>query len=125
LTIDDPFEVVSLINAMQEALPLAARARPPLAAVVRDQVPDWSAARPFEISEVSYAGDEGGIMCRFRAGDVHEAQTFHTSITHLAFDRRAPLARQIARYQKRRTKRLKWLHALTGAFQAADEVGRP
>jgi len=112
VTIDDPVEVVFLVSALREVLPLTARASPRLAAVVREQVPDWGTTRPCEISEVSYAGDEGGIMCRFQAGDAADAQVFHVSITHMTFDRRSPLAREIARYQKRRNKRVRRAHEL-------------
>lgn len=51
-------------------------------------------------------------MCRFQASDADDARVFHVSITHLTFDRRSPLARQIARYQKRRNKRIKRLREL-------------
>jgi hypothetical protein len=57
------------------------------------------------ITWISYAGDEGGIVCKLDLGPEVEKAAF-TSITHLRFDARLPLARDIAAYQKHRVKRL-------------------
>jgi hypothetical protein len=58
------------------------------------------------ITWISYAGDEGGIMCRLDFEREIETAAF-ASITHLRFDGRLPLARDIAAYQKHRVKRLR------------------
>jgi hypothetical protein len=50
-------------------------------------------------------GDEGGIVCRLDFGDEAKNAAF-VSITHLRFDARLPLAREITAYQKHRVKRL-------------------
>jgi hypothetical protein len=63
--------------------------------------------RQCEIVNISYAADAGGIMCRFVLTGPRERRAFHVSITHLTFDRRHPLAREIAAYQKHRTKRMR------------------
>jgi hypothetical protein len=44
-------------------------------------------------------------MCKLEFGHETEASVF-TSITHLRFDPRLPLAREITAYQKRRVRRL-------------------
>ena len=57
---------------------------------------------------VSNAGDEGGIVCKLSVeGEADNKLEFFTSITHLDFDRRSPLAREIAAYQKHRVKTLR------------------
>ena len=56
---------------------------------------------------VEYAGDEGGIVCQLDFGGEDGREVFFTSITHLSFDRRLPLAREIAAYQKHRMKRIR------------------
>ena len=52
-------------------------------------------------------GDEGGIVCRLDFGQDDGEKVFFVSITHLTFDRRLPLAREIAAYQKHRVKRIR------------------
>ena len=54
-----------------------------------------------------YVGDEGGIVCRLDFGHEDTEKVFFASITHLTFDRRMPLAREIAAYQKHRIKRIR------------------
>src|SRR5437764_8882006 len=112
LMIDDPVEVVFLVSALRQALPLAGRPIQRLVTVIREQCPDWTPAQACRVSEVAYAGDEGGVMCRLVVGDANAGQVFYVSITHLMFDRRSPLAREIASYQRRRNKRIKRLHVL-------------
>ena len=59
-----------------------------------------------QITLLHYMGDEGGILCKLDLGpDVDEAA--FVSITHLRFDPRLPLAREITVYQKHRVKRLR------------------
>jgi hypothetical protein len=57
------------------------------------------------VTRISYAGDEGRIVCRLAFGSEAGNAAF-VSITHLRFDPRLPLAREIAAYQKHRVKRL-------------------
>jgi hypothetical protein len=57
------------------------------------------------IDWISYAGDEGGILCRLDFGGEAEHAAC-ISITHLRFDPRQPLTREITAYQKHRVKRL-------------------
>jgi hypothetical protein len=57
------------------------------------------------IARVSYVGDEGGIVCRLDLACETEKMAY-VSITHLRFDPRLPLVRQIAAYQKHPVKRL-------------------
>lgn len=103
--IDNADQVERLLAKLQAALPLPARVTPALAATLLDKAHTATINSPCSVTWISYAGDEGGIMCRLSFGDENETAVF-TSITHLRFDPRLPLAREIAAYQKHRVKRL-------------------
>jgi len=103
--IDHPEITERLIAKLNEALPIPARLTPELQVLLRGQNADTTIAAEAAITWVSYAADEGGIVCKLDLGpDVEKAAV--TSITHLRFDARLPLAREIAAYQKHRVKRL-------------------
>lgn len=103
--IDHPKTVERLIAKLTEALPITARVTPELQASLRGQI---GAAIPAQcaVTWVYYMGDEGGIVCKIDLGLNAEKEAF-TSITHLRFDPRLPLAREIAVYQKHRVKRIR------------------
>jgi hypothetical protein len=103
--IDNPAQVERLIQKLQRALPLPARATPELLATLAAKNAASKTSASCSITWISYAGDEGGIVCRldFR-GEAKNAA--FVSITHLRFDARLPLAREITAYQKHRVKRL-------------------
>ena len=109
--IDDPDQVDRLLDRMRAALPLPARMTPRLLATVRDQDPATPLAAACSVTQIDYAGDEGGIVCHLeRGGGGEKGKLIVTSITHLEFDPRLPFAREIAAYQKHRTKRLRRIH---------------
>ena len=105
--IDNPVQVAQLMAKLREALPLCATATPPLLALLRERSPDIYLPPRCRIMRVEYAGDEGGIVCQLDFGGEDGREVFFTSITHLSFDRRLPLAREIAAYQKHRMKRIR------------------
>lgn len=106
--IDHPDQVDRLLTRLREVLPMAARLTPRLLASLREQNPGLSPAAACQIIRIDYAGDEGGIVCHLaREGDDQSGNLVVTSITHLHFDPRHPLTREIATYQKHRIKRLK------------------
>ena len=57
------------------------------------------------VSDVSYAGDEGGIVCHIVPSDIREALV--VSLTHVRMPRTMPLASAVIDYQKHRVKKLK------------------
>ena len=59
-------------------------------------------------------GDEGGIASALDFGFSDPKEVHIVSITHLKFDPRHPLAREIETYCKHRIKRIKKLHGGTG-----------
>jgi hypothetical protein len=89
--IDHPETVERLIAKLNEALPIPARVTPELQCAIT-----W----------ITYMGDEGGIVCKLDLGANAGKEAF-TSITHLRFDPRLPLAREITAYQTHRVKRLR------------------
>ena len=104
--IDKPDQVERLLARLQAALPLPARVTPELATTLLAQNPATEIPSACSITWISYAGDEGGIMCRLDFAQETEKAAF-VSITHLRFDPPIPLARDIATYQKHRVKRLR------------------
>jgi hypothetical protein len=57
------------------------------------------------VSDVSYAGDEGGIVCHIVPRDRQEALI--VSLTHVRVPHTMPLASAVIDYQKHRVKKLK------------------
>jgi hypothetical protein len=104
--IDNPDQAERLLARLQAALPLPARVTPELAATLQTKNTKSDIPSTCSITWISYAGDEGGIVCRLDFTREIETAAF-ASITHLRFDPRLPLARDIAAYQKHRVKRLR------------------
>jgi hypothetical protein len=105
--IDDAQKTDLLISMLKESLPIEANLTPYLAGVLADRSPDITIPKKCNVTNVFYTGDMGGILCGLDIGGP-ETETPHVvSITHLAFDRRIPLSRQIEAYQRHRIKKLK------------------
>ena len=102
--IDHPDITERLIAKLNGALPIAVRLTPELQGALRRQNAGSTIPGHAAITWISYAGDESGIVCKLALGSGAEKAAF-TSITHLRFDPRLPLAREIAAYQKHRVKR--------------------
>ena len=61
------------------------------------------------VSDIFYAGDEGGILCRIEPENGKEA--LFVSITYLCVRRPLPFAAAVLDYQKHRVKKLRKQHA--------------
>jgi hypothetical protein len=85
-----------LLTRLRTALPLPARVTPELAATLQGRS-DTQIPSTCSITWVTYAGDQAGIVCRLDFAQETGEQAF-ASITHLRFDARLPLAREIALY---------------------------
>jgi hypothetical protein len=103
--IDHAETVERLMARLSEALPISARVTPELATSLRAQI-GTAVASKCAVTSIHYAGDEGGILCKLDFGSNADKQAF-ASITHLRFDPRLPLAREITAYQKHRVKHLR------------------
>ncbi len=102
--IDHPDQVDRLMDRLSAALPIPARVTPETQISLRTQ---RGVAIPAHcnVTWVSYAGDEGGIVCRVEA-ELETSEVVFASITHLRFDPRLAFTRDIVAYQKHRVKRL-------------------
>lgn len=105
--IDNKDQVERLLLRLTEVLPLPALVPPALMANLRGQSSAAKLTRDCKITEVIYEGDEGGVLCHVTFDDEQKKEIFLVSITHLAFDRRLPVAREIAAYQKHRVKHIR------------------
>ena len=107
--IDDVERSVALVERMRAALPMRANTNIELRKILQE-----GSKRVFphecSVTEISYMGDEGGIVCTLDFGFSDTKEAHIVSITHLRFDRRNPLARKIEAYCKHRIKRIKKLH---------------
>ena len=92
---------------LKELLPVQAIVTPHLASALAKQSPDISIPAQCNVIDVFYTGDAGGILCCLDIGGPDTKSAHLVSITHLAFNRRAPLAREIEVYQRHRNKKLK------------------
>ena len=105
--IDNQDQVERLLRKLTEVLPLSALATPVLMANLRGRSSAAKITPDCNVIEVIYAGDEGGVMCHVTFDEEEKDEVFLVSITHLAFDRRLAIAREIAAYQKHRIKRIR------------------
>ena len=117
LVIDNPHQVEHLLDKMKASLPLTAAVTPAVAALIQERSLAIQPAHECRVISVDYAGDEGGIVCKLQLGPVDTPQVLIVSLTHLLFGRRGPLAREIAKYQEHRVKRLRRLNGPGGWLQ--------
>lgn len=104
--IDDPSAVASLLKQMEAHLPILAEVTPEVRQMLRAQKVLIPASRRVKIEHVSYAGDEGGIVCGLAfPGASREAVVI--SLTHLRIAAAHPLADAIRDYQRTRVHKLR------------------
>jgi hypothetical protein len=102
--IDDPRRTQRLLSALGAQLPFEVLLTPALRRLLKSQSPPVEAAERQTVCDLHYAGDEGGIVCKLDSANGN-AVTF-VSLTHLIVPRSNPLAAEVARYQKRRVRRI-------------------
>ncbi len=107
--IDDLRTIGSLMERIGAALPMRARVGRDVLRTLRQEAPEAALSHQCDVAEIRYAGDEGGILCTLDFGDHASKRVYIVSITHVTFERRNPLWRDIERYRKRRVKRLRRL----------------
>jgi len=107
--IDDPRAIESLMERIRAALPMRAHVGRDVLRTLRQEAPGASLSHQCDITEVRYAGDEGGILCTLDFDDHASKEVYIVSITHVTFERRNPLWREVKRYKNRRIKRLRRL----------------
>jgi hypothetical protein len=105
--IDHPETTRRALDALEACLPFEARLAPRVIQALRAQDPSRDLPARYVVRDLSYAGDEGGIMCHLDGGEGKPAIV--TSLTQLLVPPSVPAAAAAARYQKHRIKRLKKL----------------
>jgi hypothetical protein len=103
--LDKPEKTFRLISVLEMAVPFEAELSPALIALLKEQRPALDVKPRQIVSEISYAGDEGGIMCHLDSGEGREAVI--ASLTHLRLKASLPYAAAVFDYQKHRAKKLK------------------
>ena len=104
---DNPDQVDLLMMQLEDAVPLRTRLPQRLRLHLATDEPGGQVPAEGWIKEAIYAGDDLGIMCVLDLGAGSTEKVEIVAITHLDFDPREPLTREIRSYQKHRVKRLK------------------
>jgi hypothetical protein len=103
--LDNPEKTARLMAALKAAVPFEVNLTPE----VVKQLQAENVADPDQthrtVSDLSYAGDEGGIVCHIVPLD--EQQALFISLTHVRMPRKMALATAVVDYQKHRVKKLK------------------
>ncbi len=107
--IDNMAKTTTLVENMRAALPIGAEITARTHQCLQDGSPDLAFPHRCLITEIHYVGDGGGVVCKLDFGVPDAGKVHFVSITHLTFNRRTPLSREIRLYQKHRIKRLRKL----------------
>jgi hypothetical protein len=103
--LDKPQKTAALLAVLDAALPFEAELTSSLIAELTAKHLSAGLQRRQTVSKVSYAGDEGGIMCWMEP--LGGKGAIVTSITHVRVAAHLPFAAAVADYQKHRIKKLK------------------
>jgi hypothetical protein len=105
--IDDPEKTDRLVAELKASLPIETKLSQILMRAIVKQSPGLAIPDSCNVVSIFYTGEEGGIVCGLDIGGPDTKTPCVVSITHLGFDRRMPLFRQIDAYQRHRIKKLK------------------
>jgi len=103
--LDKPEKTYKLIETLEAAVPFEVTLTPELIEYLARQQKPLSVRSIETVSQVSYLGDDGGIMCHIRPQGSESAVVI--SLTHLRVRRTLPFAAVVLDYQKHRVKKLK------------------
>jgi len=103
--IDDYQEVMELINAMKNCLPIPVYPSKGLVSLLKQKNIKIKSHQRLEIIGVYYLGEEGGISCALKF-PFNTAEVYVVSLTHLRPLSNHPLAKNIRRYQIQRIRNL-------------------
>jgi hypothetical protein len=104
--LDDPDKTARLLAALKSAAPFEAELIPFVAKHLQSEDVTIANERRHVVSDVSYAGDEGGVMCHIVPQGKKEGIII-ISLTYVRVSRSMPFAAAVAAYQKHRIKKLK------------------
>ena len=103
--IDNAEKTSRLLVALQEAVPFKVELVPSLVSYLRTQHVAIADQTEHTVSDLSYAGDEGGIVCHMVHPEGREALV--VSLTQVHVPRSMPFSAAVADYQKHRVKKLR------------------
>ena len=104
--IDNVRQTVRLIGKLKSSLPVPAVMTPECLDKFCKETGEAGLSPLCMVTQIHYLGDEGGIICGLEVNREIGDRALYVSITHLRFDPRSKLAREIFAYQKHRTKRV-------------------
>jgi hypothetical protein len=103
--LDHPEKTARLLADLKAAVPFEVELPPLLIRRLQaESVPD--AVQKQTVYDLSYAGDEGGIVCHLSPSE-ETRRALVVSLTHMRVPRSTPLAPAVLAYQKHRIKKLK------------------
>lgn len=105
--IDEPDRTEIFISKLRGTLPLDTGLTRELQRLLAAQSPETPIPARCQVVGVFNLGDDGGVGCSLDIGGPEATNAHIVSITHLIFNRRSPLFRDIDAYQRRRIKKLK------------------
>ncbi len=105
--IDNPGKTDRHRAEIEASLPLETWLSANLKRTLAKQSPEPSIPDRCMVTKIFCMGDEGGIACGLDIAGSATETPFIVSITHLIFDRRCPVFRQIEACQRHRDKKLK------------------
>ena len=104
--LDNPEKTSELITELKAALPFEVELTPEVIDSLRIGKSKL-VVKPLQIvSDVSYLGDEGGIMCHIIPGEA-SGNAIVISITHVRMHRKQLFTKPVFDYQKHRVKKLR------------------
>jgi len=94
--LDQPEKTSQLLAAMKAATPFEVELSPSVIAHLRTQQPVITVKPRQTVTAISYAGDEGGIVCHLEPEEGHNALIL--SLTHVRVGRALPFAAAVLDY---------------------------
>jgi hypothetical protein len=98
--LDNPEKTTKLLAALKAAVPFEVELTEQVVEHLRAHGEAVADKKLHTVASLSYAGDEGGIIC-------HMTEVVVASLTHVRVPCSMPLAAAITDYQKHRVKKLK------------------
>jgi hypothetical protein len=103
--LDDPEKTARLLAALKATVPFEVELVPSLVQYLQAQHIVIADQAHYTVSGLSYAGDEGGIVCHIDSSKKEEALV--VSITQVRVPGSMPLAAAVADYHNHRVEKLK------------------
>jgi hypothetical protein len=103
--LDHPRKTQELLATLKEAVPFEVELAPVVIKQLQGDGVAVAEKAPYVVSDVSYAGDEGGIVCHIIRHKDQDAIVI--SLTYVRIPHLTPRATAILSYQKHRLKKLK------------------